>query len=338
MRSIISFAVGFLLCCAPTLGLAAPFEATHSLLQKKADPTKVGYLAIYWKTDETGVFFALSDNDDPLAFTEINGGEPIFVPTLGQQTVRDVSLVPGNGDDTATKWYIVATDLNIDDYASWDAASANGSKSMLIWDSTDLVNWTDERLITVENDTAGMVWAPDAIWDASEGKYLVHWASKFFVEDDTSHSEGAVTSTMIRYAHTTDFQTFTTANTYIDLSPDDVIDLSFLKINDTAHVRFYVNGGVLTDVGYDGLFGAWERVGDLITGYEGPYPFWDNVVDNEAYLINDLVGGDAGIRGFGPSDPTTGVFAQDTSVDLSFMRHGSVLALTQEQYDALAAL
>lgn len=44
-----------------------------------------------------------------------------------------------------------------------------GSRGIFVWESTDLVNWTDERLVTVEDETAGMVWAPDAVWDASQG-------------------------------------------------------------------------------------------------------------------------------------------------------------------------
>ncbi|EKG10174.1 hypothetical protein MPH_12774 [Macrophomina phaseolina MS6] len=334
MRSFRS-TIRILASCAATLAVAAPFE---SLSVRQAETDKVGSLAVYWKTNETGVFFALSTNDDPLAFTDINDGKPIFVPTLGQKTVRDVSLIPGSGEDEATKWYLIATDLNINDYSSWDAASANGSKALLVWDSTDLINWTDERLITVEDETAGMVWAPDAIWDPSEGKYLVHWASKFFAENDTAHANGAITNTTIQYAHTSDFQTFTAPQTYLDLTPENVIDLAFLKINDTAYVRQYVTDGVLTDVGYDGLFGSYQVVGEKISGYEGPYPFWDNTNHSQAYLYTDKVGGDAGIRGFGPSDPTTGLWVQDTSVDLTYMRHGSVLALTQEQYDALSAL
>ena len=81
---------------------------------------------------------------------------------------------------------------------TWDAAQRKGSLSIYIWESTDLINWGSERLIKVEDDEAGMVWAPDAIWDASKGEnsnpsfskgadaltalvgqYLVHWASKF---------------------------------------------------------------------------------------------------------------------------------------------------------------
>lgn len=44
-----------------------------------------------------------------------------------------------------------------------------GSLGIFVWESTDLVNWTDERLVSVEDDAAGMVWAPDAVWDASQG-------------------------------------------------------------------------------------------------------------------------------------------------------------------------
>lgn len=32
-----------------------------------------------------------------------------------------------------------------------------------------MINWGTERLVKVENDNAGMVWAPDAIWDPSKG-------------------------------------------------------------------------------------------------------------------------------------------------------------------------
>ncbi|KKY16122.1 hypothetical protein UCDDS831_g07214 [Diplodia seriata] len=324
--------------CASAVALAAPFTGDSGILGKRADSSKVGYLTAYWKTNETGIFFALSTNDDPLTFTPINGGEPLFVPTLGQKTVRDLSIVPGGGEEDATKWYLLATDLNIEDYASWDAASANGSKALLIWDSTDLVNWTDERLITVEDDTAGMAWAPDAIYDPDAGSYMVHWAAKFFAENDTAHNNGAIGEAVMRYAHTSDFQTFTAPETYIDRNPNSTIDLSFLKINDTAYVRFWAHEGIHTEVGYDGLFGAFEEVGEIVADYEGAYAFWDNTADGVAYMIADKLGDDAGIRLYGPSDPTTGVWVQDTAVDMAYMRHGSVLALTQEQYDALAAV
>lgn len=53
---------------------------------------------------------------------------------------------------------------------TWDASQRKGSLSIYIWESTDLINWGSERLVKVENDLAGMVWAPDAIWDTSKGE------------------------------------------------------------------------------------------------------------------------------------------------------------------------
>ncbi|KAL0570714.1 hypothetical protein V5O48_011248 [Marasmius crinis-equi] len=327
-------AITLLVCGAAALAATVPLEI---LPKRQADPSKVGYLAAYWKTSESGIFFALSDNANPLAFTEINGGSPIFVPTVGQKVARDISIISPEGD--ASKYYIVATDLNIDSYPSWEAASANGSKAIMIWDSTDLVTWSNERLITVEDETAGMAWAPDAIWDAAAGQYMVHWAAQLYAEDDTSHSNGAVTTALMRYAHTSDFQTFTAPTTYFEV-PDDsgVIDLAFLKISDTSYARFYKTGVIVSEVGNDGLFGDFEPVGGTIPNFEGPYAFWDNTNDDQAFLIADRLGGAAGIGGYGPADPTTGMWVEDTSVDISFMRHGSVVAVTQEQYDALSAL
>jgi hypothetical protein len=82
---------------------------------------------------------------------------------------------------------------------TWDAAQRTGSRGIFVWESTDLVHWKNERLVQVEDKTAGMVWAPEAIWDATKGQYLVHWASKFYAASDTSHT-GTPSNTKIRFA------------------------------------------------------------------------------------------------------------------------------------------
>ena len=70
----------------------------------------------------------------------------------------------------------------------------------------------------VEDATAGMVWAPEAIWDPAKGscleapemptklttrigQYLVHWASKFYPASDSRHT-GSPSNIRIRYAYT----------------------------------------------------------------------------------------------------------------------------------------
>jgi hypothetical protein len=69
-----------------------------------------------------------------------------------------------------------------------------------------MISWVNERLVVVENASAGMVWAPEAIWDPEKGErcqqrtnwtrlpstnsrlgqYMAYWASKF-----VSHYTGA---------------------------------------------------------------------------------------------------------------------------------------------------
>ncbi|KAI9925429.1 hypothetical protein ASPWEDRAFT_28874 [Aspergillus wentii DTO 134E9] len=314
-----------------------------SNLQKKADSTKAGYLAVYWTTANESVYFALSDNDNPLGFQAIHDSKPIVSPTLGTGAVRDVSIIAGAGDDADQKWYIIGTDLNIDD-TTWGDSTRTGSRGILVWESTDLVNWTGERLVTVEDDTAGMVWAPDAIWDPDQSKYLVHWASQLYSADDTDHTGDATTTQIIRYAYTSDFKTFTTPKTWIDLKTASTIDLSILPVSDSTYVRFYVNGnttGPVVEVSTNGLLGDWTAPDGSVknsASYEGPYPFWDNTVDGKAYLLNDAVGSSPGLAAWTSTDVTSGNFDKDSSSDLTFMRHGSVLAITQDQYDALKAL
>lgn len=54
----------------------------------------------------------------------------------------------------------------------WDASQRTGSRGIFVWESTNLIDWTGERLVVVEDETAGMVWAPEAIWDEDQGKLI----------------------------------------------------------------------------------------------------------------------------------------------------------------------
>ncbi|KAK1140670.1 hypothetical protein N8T08_009983 [Aspergillus melleus] len=329
-----------LMATAP-LALAIPRPSASSL-RKKADVEKVGYLGVYWTTDDESVYFALSDNDKPLAFETANSGKSVLSPTLGSKAIRDASIIAGVGDD-AGKYYIIGTDLDIGS-TNWGDAVRTGSRGIFVWESTDLVNWTDERLVTVEDETAGMVWAPDAVWDASQEKYLVHWASQFYATDDSDHSGDPTTSQIIRYAYTSDFRTFGEPKTYIDHQTSTVIDLAFLSVDDDTFVRFYVDGNTtspVVEVSNDGLFGEWTVPTGSVrdsASYEGPYAFWDNEEEGKAYLLCDRVGETPGIAAWESTDVTSGDFSRDSSSDLTFMRHGSVLAVTQEQYDTLSNL
>lgn len=61
-----------------------------------------------------------------------------------------------------------------------------------------------------------MTWAPEAVYDASAGHFVVFWASNIFAASDTNHT--GTSYSRIMYANTTDFRTFTAAQPYIDIN------------------------------------------------------------------------------------------------------------------------
>ncbi|KAK1967382.1 arabinosidase, partial [Colletotrichum sublineola] len=319
------------------------FFAGASSLTPRADLNLTGYLGAFFLGADPYVYLYLSDGNDATSFRALNGGEPVLRPTLGTGGVRDPAIVRGGGADEGNKWFIVGTDLDIDK-TTWDAAQRQGSRGIFIWDSTDLVNWGNERFVVVEDASAGMVWAPEAIWDPTKGQYLVHWASKFYAASDPNHT-GSPGSTVIRYAYTSDFRTFSAPQTYIDKSPTDVIDLDILPISSDGRsfARFLKDETLKTvfvEVTTDGLFGTWTRPGGssaiIASGVEGPAAYWDNQVAGKAHVLLDFYGAD----GYQPYETTnvTSNAGWTPSARTGFpsgLRHGSVLPINQTVYEAL---
>ncbi|KAI0004388.1 glycoside hydrolase family 43 protein [Xylariaceae sp. FL0662B] len=311
-------------------------------VQARADPSLVGYLGAFFLGADPYVYFYLSKGDDPLSFTAMNGGQPILRPTKGTGGVRDPSLVQGGGDEAGRKWYIIGTDLDIGK-TSWDAAQRTGSRGILVWESTDLVNFGGERLVDVEDESAGMVWAPEAIWDASKSQYLVHWASKFYSTSDARHT-GSPSNIRIRYAYTSDFTTFSPPQTYIDYAPTNIIDLDILPLDDAGqnYLRFMKDESaktVFAEYSSTGLFGTWTRAGGsggvIASGVEGPAAYLDNRADAKVHVLLDFYGGD-GYRPYESTDPKANEWTASSRTGFpSNLRHGSILPVNQTLYDAL---
>lgn len=310
---------------------------SHITPRANANSSLTGYLGVFFLGDAPNVYFYQSTGNNAASMNPLNGGNPVIVPTLGTKGVRDPSIITSTTDN---KYYIIGTDLDIAK-TTWDLSQRNGSRSIFVWESTDLVTWTSERLIEVEDATAGMVWAPSAIYDAPRGDYLVHWASRFYPATDPSHT-GDPSAIKLRYAHTSDFTTFTAPRDYIDYSPSSVIDLEFLPLGNEAYARFVKNEtskDVFTEISTDGLFGTWTRPqgpGSVIqAGVEGPAVYWDNEVEGKAHLLLDFYGDD-GYRPFESGDVKGGVWTpSDRSAWPVGLRHGSVLPVTAAQVEAL---
>ena len=153
----------------------------------------------------------------------------------------------------------------------------SGSKSIIVWTSTDLVNWTGPASRTVSPPEAGMTWAPDAIWDPSREKYMLFWTSKL---------EGQL---IILRCWTEDFETFTETEVFGEFGMD-------LTIAEDKG-RFYMvskNGPdeLIQQNVADKLDGPWEKVSDRIgkeggmPAGEGPLVFRDNVDQNKVRYLS----------------------------------------------------
>jgi beta-xylosidase len=308
---------------------------------------KTGYVFTYFTGEGTAtgeqLYFALSKGNDPLNWRELNAGKPVLSSTLGEKGIRDPFITRSPEGD---KFFLIATDLRIYDGNGWDASQRTGSTSLAVWESTDLVHWSDMRLVKVSPDTAGNTWAPEAFWDPTQKAYVVYWASKLYDAADTAHT-GSTYNKML-YATTRDFWTFSEPKVWKDPGYS-VIDSTVTEHNGTFYrftkdernntsstpcSKFILEekSTSLTDTDWDYVS---ECIGksDLGAG-EGPTVFKANDAD-KWYLFIDEFGG-RGYVPFSSTDLDAGTWEMATTYDLpASPRHGTVMGVTQAEYERL---
>jgi hypothetical protein len=214
-----------------------------------AAPPYAAYAFAYFTgegfTDGEQVYFARSEGNDPLHWRELGGGRPVITSTLGEQGVRDPFLIRS---PDGSRFYLIATDLRMYGSGDWDRAQRFGSRDIMVWESTDLVNWSRQRAVRVSPPAAGNTWAPEAFWDAASGSYVVFWASAIY--DNPEHTGSSYQR--ILYATTRDFRTFTPARTYLDPG-HAVIDTTMLE-HDGRIYRFTKDERANTPAAPNGKF------------------------------------------------------------------------------------
>jgi hypothetical protein len=194
---------------------------------------RFGYLLVHFVEDPDGygerVYFSLSDGDDPCSWVRLNGGEPLLGSSLGTTGVRDPYVVRGRDE-----FFIVATDLRIygGDDAGWKVWTRHGSRQIVVWRSTDLVTWSEPWALEVAPPTAGMAWAPEAVYDAGRDEFLVFWSSALYDVEDQEH-RGAAYSRVLA-AWTPDFRRIGDVRVLIDRGTD-VIDTTMLIEDGLVH-------------------------------------------------------------------------------------------------------
>ena len=317
-----------------------------------AAPPYRGYLFAYFTGEGTAdgeqIYFAASRGNDPLRFDPLNNGQPVLTSTLGDRGVRDPFIIRSPLGDT---FYLLATDLKIFGNGDWDRAQRQGSRSIMVWQSSDLVHWSAQRSVQVSPPTAGNTWAPEAFWDSSRGVYVVFWASKLYAENDPEHTGDSYHRML--YATTPDFVTFSAPSVWHDPG-HSAIDSTMIKhqgvfyrftkderdANSSSPCGKFIVEEKATDIldlSYDFVaecIGKATATSPGVSRGEGPTIFKSNT-ENKWYLFIDEFSG----RGYVPfetTDLTAGRWTMSTGSALpTSPRHGTVLPVTRAEWNRL---
>lgn len=296
-----------------------------------------GFLFVTFKGEQSPmteqIHFALSK--DGRQWNALNGGEPVLISKLGEKGVRDPYLLRSHD---GKKFYILATDLSIHRNPDWGRSQTDGSKSIVIWESPDLVHWSKPRLVRVATKDAGCTWAPEAVYDEETRDYLVFWASK--------NRSDKFAKQRIWAARTKDFQTFGEPFCYID-KPGHVIDTDIVREGD-KYYRFSKDEQfkAITMEVSDKLMGPWQDVPGFslakLQGYEGPECYrLKPAADGKPAswcLVIDFYSKGAGYQPYVTEDLAGGQFTEGPNFSFPFhFRHGSILPLSAAEYDRLEA-
>lgn len=305
------------------------------------------YLFVHFKEKRTPdgeqVYFGISR--DGFHWETVNDGNPILWSYEGDRGVRDFTITRTQEG----KFIILATDLSLSYgmpyqyHNSWTEVSRNGSKSLVMWQSDDLIHWESQRMLHLGDENFGCLWAPDILFDREQQDYIVHWSS--------SHAMNDFGPKGIFYSRTKNFETFSAPEVlYRKEDGGPVIDSAmyeedgryycFLKSEgDPAHVIL---------VASDHATGPFTRVEEfdrcmeaLEPGlYEAPTAFV--TADGHWCLMLDYYGCSAAGQGYVPflADSLAGGHFVRSDASFSFpygFKHGTVLSITDGEYERLKA-
>ncbi len=328
-------------------------DATRDLLVTvTAAPTDLdtdysaGYLWTHFAVDGGYEKIFLGHSEDGLHWSKLNQNAPVLENLGGDLGVRDPHLVRSAEGD---RYWIIGTDLHAEGGgpggSGWDQLGA--SQNIVVWESTDLVNWSDQRIVFAGFDRAGNVWAPEAVYNEETGEYYVYWSARDQRDDGTDDWALRVYLTKTR-----DFVTFTEPEIWASLNEQgsaaggpNIID-STIAEEDGTYYRFSTSDWHTVIDTAPSLDGPWTTVvarGEAaahglrasmegLTVYRLPDDRWAVMGDQggyHAHVTDSLASLDF-------TELTAGAGDDQYSFDRTF-RHGSVLRLSAAEEARLLA-
>lgn len=290
------------------------------------------YLFAYFYHDRETEGFRLAWSADGRRFEKLNDGRAWITPAAGEnKLMRDPHLYRDAGGLFHLVWTTGWTGRTIG-YAS----------------SRDLVTWSDQKTLPVmaHEPDAQNCWAPELIWDAAKGHFLIHWSTTILGRfPDTAMSNRRPERNHRIYATTTkDFVTFTPVTLLYDAGYN-VIDANLIPAEDgTTDWLMFVKDETFAPVTQKNIRlvrgrspeGPWDAVSPAMTGAywaEGPTAI---KVGDEYRVYFDKHMLDA----IGLVTSTDLRTWTDRSAEVSFppqARHGCILAVERAVVERLLA-
>ncbi|MEU9322500.1 glycoside hydrolase family 43 protein [Streptomyces canus] len=319
------------------------FTSQSLITPQRAAAADPGYLMVHFTGEgSTNQQMYLSHSTDGLHWNDLNGGGMVLRSTVGTKGVRDPAFVRS---PDGSKYWIIATDLCISCGQTWSQSINDGSRNLVVWESTDLVTWSQPRLLNV----AGAIpdgrnaWAPEAIWDPENNDYVLYWATNVPLNGATKHR--------IFYARTSDFRTITTPQLYIDRpGSQEIIDTQIIEMPSGVGNYRYVRAsgdGQITLEGSNSILGTWTNLGNLsgigLTGsmVEGPMWMKFNGTNKWALYLDQYAtsGGYMPVVTTDPSNPATYQKPASGSYNMggTKKRHGWIMNLTAAEESRVLA-
>jgi hypothetical protein len=222
-----------ILLAAGSLPIRAAVEPLdRSTTPPAAAPADEVYLYSFFREPNGFSGIRLAWSEDFFHWTEIPGD--VFLPSVGvmndhepytdRHIMRDSFVDRGPDGVFHAVWTCAWRDVNTIGYAR----------------STDLVHWTDEKLIPVmaTQPDVNNCWAPKLFYDEGEQQWLIFWSS--MLRNDMfppSPVPGTTSANRIWYVTTKDFETISEAKVFFDPGYP-CIDAMMMKDGDTYRLVF----------------------------------------------------------------------------------------------------
>lgn len=309
------------------------------------------YLFVHFREKDTPdgeqVYFGLSR--DGFHWEAVNGGKPVLWAYYGDKGVRDFTIVRCRERE---KFYIFATDLSLaygmrgKYHHSWEEVGRCGSKYFSVWESGNLVDWSEQRLVKLGTEEMGCLWAPDFIYDEAAGDYLLHWSS--------SHKSDGYRRKRIYFSRTKDFESFSEPQVLYEKKDSGVIDSAIYYERGMYYlfVKSEANPARMILLRSRQAAGQYERVEafdacmqkqaeqKLIADgvYEAPTAV--RLENGKWCLFMDYYGVPGAGQGYVPflsDDLSSGEFWRaDLEFDFPYgFKHGTILQISQEEYERM---